>query len=301
MRPEEIAESLELMRSKELLIESSREYRIGLKIKNALDDIKHLRFIKLFSREINYRRRDKYNTRSIVQADDYAYGDYPDERKRFVVYSCITGGYDTIQEPLFRDQSIDYVLFTDNTEINSQHWQIRPVPEKLAGMNNIFVNRYIKFHPAELFPEYDYSVYVDGNIVVISDVRNMINRLNDSTGLALHRHSSRRCIYKEAKVCRIARKGDPEKMDAQMKKYREEGMPADFGMFEGNIILSDLKNPESEKLLSAWWDEFKASESMRDQISLPYVIWKSGYKFSDIGFLGGSMFKNPKFRKADHS
>ena len=80
-----------------------------------------------------------------------------------------------------------------------------------------------------------------------------------------------------------------------------EGMPEHFGMYEANIILSDLHNPESQKLLSAWWEEFLASESMRDQVALPYVIWKSGHRCEEVGFLGGSMFRNPKFKKVEHS
>lgn len=301
MKTSEIAEALETMRSDELKLKSSREYRIGVKISNALQDLKHFRFGKMISREIRYRKIAKYSTRCSVGSEDYNYGEYPDDGKRFVVYSCITGGYDKIQESIYHCPSIDYVLFTDNPNISSKCWQIRPIPKHISDMNNILVNRYIKFHPAELFPEYDYSVYIDGNIVVISDVRNMINRLNDSTGLAFHHHDSRICIYKEVKVCKIAKRGDPQKMDAQMKKYREEGMPEDFGMYEANIILSDLKNSESKKILSAWWDEFRSSESMRDQIALPYIIWKSGHKYEDIGFLGGSMFRNPKFRKVEHS
>ena len=34
---------------------------------------------------------------------------------------------------------------------------------------------------------------------------------------------------------------------------------------------------------------------MRDQIALPYVMWKNGYSFEDVGLLGDNVFKNPVF------
>ena len=38
------------------------------------------------------------------------------------------------------------------------------------------------------------------------------------------------------------------------------------------------------------------SGSGRDQLALPYIIWKLGYHMSDIGSLGNNLFLNPKFR-----
>ncbi len=301
MTDKETAAALEALRCSELQLQASREYRIGLKICRAIQDLRHLHFGRMLSREIRCRRMARYSVRTAVGEQDYIYGDYPQDSQKFVVYTCITGGYDHIQEPLYTSPCIDYVLLTDNDRLASKHWRICPIPQQTAGMNPILVNRYVKFHPAELFPQYDYAVYVDGNIQVLSDVRNMVNRLHDSTGLALHRHDSRDCLYKEVQVCKMVKRGNPEKLTAQMEKYRQEGMPEHFGMYEANIILSDLHNPESQKLLSAWWEEFLASESMRDQVALPYVIWKSGHRCEEVGFLGGSMFRNPKFKKVEHS
>lgn len=302
MNSENLAAVLEYMRLQEIELINSREYRMGIKAKRAFDDIRHFHFLAFLKREIKFRKIAHYSLRKIAPENNFKYGEYPKEEKRFVVYTCITGGYDNLQDPIYTHHNIDYVAFTDNQNLKSDVWEIRPIPEKIKKLdNNILINRYFKFNPFDVFEGYDYSLYVDGNILVISDVRNMINRINDTTGLAFHRHSSRNCIYKEAEVCRIEKRGNYKKIQEQLKEYKKLGFPPEFGLYEANIILVDLHNPCAKQVLTSWWDEFKGSKSFRDQIALPYVVWKCGFKFDDVGNLGINMHNNPKFKKVSHS
>lgn len=301
MNYEDVANAMEIMREKQIKLLNSREYRIGIKISRAITDFKNHNFLAMFQREIGYKRIAKFNCCKEIPSDNFRYGKYPDLQKKFVVYTCITGGYDIIQEPLYIHPSIDYILYTDNQNCKSSVWQIRPIKDEVARLgDNILINRFYKFNPQNLFDQYDYSLYLDGNIRVISDIRNMVNRLNNTLGLALHRHSSRNCIYKEAEVCRIEKKGNYDLILKQLEKYRREGFPENFGLYEANVILSDLKNSNANIVFSSWWKEFLNSKSFRDQISLPYIIWKCGYKFEDIGNLGINMHNNPKLEKVTH-
>ena len=46
-----------------------------------------------------------------------------------VVYTCITGAYDTLRQPLATRPDWDYICFTDNSSEKSDGvWQLRPVP-----------------------------------------------------------------------------------------------------------------------------------------------------------------------------
>lgn len=297
----EIANTLEYMRRKQINLVNSKEYRLGIKAIRFINDIKTHKIFTAIKREIKYRQIAKYNYKVDIPMDNFIYGDYPPCKKKFIVYTCVTGGYDTIQEPLYNHPSIDYVLFTDNPNLTSSVWNIRQIPDYIANLNNnILINRYIKLNPHNLFNGYDYSLYVDGNIIIVSDIRNMINRINDITGLALHRHSSRRCIYKEAEVCKIEHRGNYRLILEQIRKYQNEGFPDDFGLYEATVILTDLSKQTSKDILNKWWTEFLNSKSFRDQIALPYVIWKYGYKFDDIGNLGINLHNSPKFEKVIH-
>ena len=217
----------------------------------------------------------------------------PTGNPRIIAYTCITGNYDCPQPPLINPDGITYRTFTDAN-----------IPTKIAercGHDPILTNRYLKFHPHELFnDEYDYAIYLDGNIRSISDLRQLIPAVSQKTGLALHRHRSRDDLYNEAEVCVLEQRGDPQKINQQITRYRSDGFPKAFGLYECSVIVSDLKNSTASKLLDDWWQEFQETGSKRDQLALPYVIWKNGYEFNDVSTLGNNVYKNPLFRITRH-
>ncbi len=304
MFDKEVAVSLETLRQDELKLINSKEYRVGNKILMAVRDLKRMNIVGLLRRELKYRKIARYNYNSNLKnnALDFDYGEYPGEDTKFTVYTCITGGYDLLLDPLYKNDNIKYVAFTDSGNFRSNVWNVVQIPKEILKIgNNILINRFYKFHPHELFPDSDYALYLDGNLEVISDIRNMINRINPKTGLAFHRHNSRNCIYREAEVCRIEGRGNYSKIQNQLKAYRNYGFPEEYGLYEANIILTDIKNNEAKTILDSWWKEFNEYGSYRDQIALPYAVWKCGYKFEDIGNLGLNMHQNPKFKKISHN
>ena len=44
--------------------------------------------------------------------------------KKICVYSCITGNYDNIIDYKTKDKNIDYILFTNDSSIKSDFWNI---------------------------------------------------------------------------------------------------------------------------------------------------------------------------------
>ena len=303
MSDDNISKSLELLRNENLEIKNSKEYRVGYKIVWFLDSIKKFKLFKFIKQHILLKKVAKFNANIPHSKSDYDYGELKSEElnKKFVVYSCITGNYDNIEEPLFLNKNIDYILFTDNLNIKSKNWIIKPIPKDIQKLNNnVLINRYIKFKPHEIFSKYDYSLYVDGNMQVISDIRNMIHRINNKSGLAFHYHNSRNCAYDEAKVCLLTKKGNADSIKKMMATFQKNGFPSKFGLYEANIILCDLKNKNASTILNLWWDEFMLSNAYRDQLILPYAVWKLNFKFQDIGCLGHNVNKNPKFKKLLH-
>ena len=71
-------------------------------------------------------------------------------------------------------------------------------------------------------------------------------------------------------------------------------------MLEATVIIFNLKSQECQKLMSEWWKEFLNSDSKRDQIALPYILWKNKNQISDVGYLGNNVYKNPKFQVESH-
>lgn len=227
------------------------------------------------------------------------------EQKRIVVYTCVLGGYDRVPRHLVKFENVDYVLLTDEPERYSglsDQYKIQKLSDELLSKGNILANRYVKFHPADLFKgRYDYAIYMDGNLRVMADIRKMIRRVPADSGLAMHNHRERDDIYSEAEVCRLLRRGNPEKIEKQMMLYRNNGFPSHYGMNEATVIVSDLNNPKAEELLDLWWKEFIRSESFRDQLAWPFVLWENNIPIEEIGNLGNDIYKNPLIEICRHA
>lgn len=219
------------------------------------------------------------------------------ETPKIAVYTCILGGYDHAVQHLPDFDNADYILLTDDParyEDLKDRFIIQKLPDEILEKGNILGNRYVKMHPHELFEDdYDYAIYMDGNVRVMADIRKMIRRVPEGTGIAMHNHRERDDIYSEAESCKLLRRGDPEKIDRQMSRYRSAGFPAHFGMNECTVIVTDMKNSNAKTLMNLWWEEFTKSESFRDQLAWPFMLWENGYLIEDIGNLGNDIYRNP--------
>lgn len=227
------------------------------------------------------------------------------DNKKVAVYTCIVNNYDAPQEPIYYDDNIDYIMYTDQVEIVGKEvkgWACRKIPDQLCSMNYTEINRYIKLHPFEFFSnKYDVSIYVDGNVKILSNVQSWNTLICKSAGIAIHKHSRRKCIYEEIDACIFFGKGNTKKLRELIDKYKRERFPEGYGLLECNILVTDMKSETAKNIYNEWWDELIISKCGRDQVILPYVCWKNGIKIDDIGTLGFNVYKNKKIRVCGHN
>lgn len=293
---EELIKKIEELNLEIIDLKNSSEYKIGSDIVKA----KKTNIFKTIKKIIDRKKVAKYNAHSELDNGYNTSETILSEKPKVAIYSCVTNGYDNIKEPFIKMENTDYYLFTDSDNITSGKWNIKQLTKETEKFEGALKNRYIKMHPYELFKEYDYAIYIDGNVKVMSDLTELVNSINEKTGISMHRHKLRNCIYDEIKVCKIRHKGNYEKLKEQAERYKKEGFPEKFGMLEATIIVTDLKNENGKMIYKNWWDELISSESLRDQISLPYILWKNNLQIQDIGNLGNNLYKNPKFRVGIH-
>jgi hypothetical protein len=299
-------ELIEKLNTDYLKMCNSEEYSRGQKSVYISKLLKQFKIKKIIGYLYNLRRitKTKKYSSNFLHDNDVVYNNDIKTDKKIVVYTCITGKYDNLVDPEFFDKNITYIAFCDDKKIvSSTKWIVKDIPDNIKSLNdNLLVNRYIKMHPDELFrgDNFDYSIYVDGNIKIYSYLTPFISCVSNKTGLAMHRHSLRNCIYKEYKACKLLKKGNHKMLKEQVAKYKNEGFPSEYGMFECAVIVKDLKNGNGSAILDAWWEDFKKAKSLRDQVSIPYVLWKLGYKVEDIGLLGYNIYYNPKLRILNH-
>jgi len=211
-----------------------------------------------------------------------------------VIYTCITGGYDKLEDPKVISEGFDYICFTD-TPFESKIWQMRPIPSELDYLSNVKRQRNIKINPHKYLSEYDFSVWVDGNYIFKGDVNKYIEKYcnKEDISIFIGKHPTRRCIYEEAKAVIKIKKDTSENVNKQMSVYKKEGFPKNYGLVQSNIIFRYHNNEDCIRLMEAWWKEVE-QYSHRDQLSFNYAVWKN--PDVKIEYLDKSVFNNEYFK-----
>ncbi|MCD7724853.1 MAG: DUF616 domain-containing protein [Clostridiales bacterium] len=198
-------------------------------------------------------------------------GRYDISGKRMVIYTGIFGDYDTLKEPLVKEDNVTYVCFTDQRKLQSNVWEIRYI-DRYEEMPQRKV-RYYKCNPHKFFEQYDISVWVDANMQIKKPIRDFVVKYMGSTGILLMPHTERDCIYEEAAANIMLKKASNIEIIKQVSRYLEEGYPEENGLYLGGFIVREHNRKEIKDCMEDWYREI-CTHSYRDQISLPYVFWK---------------------------
>jgi len=221
---------------------------------------------------------------------------------RLVIYTCIINGYDHLADPLFCSPNIHYVAFTDDPSFTSTFWETRPLPEIIRNYTPGMANRYLKFHPFDFFCDsYDAAIYVDGNVQIVQDPMPLAYLVSSNIGIGVHKHCLRKDVYDEAYACLGAKRGKKKAIARLMRRYRNEGFPKGFGLFECTIIVYNLHNQNGKRIAHRVFTELVNSDCGRDQLILPYVIWRQGVPPDDVCRLGNNVWLNPFLHIATHA
>ncbi len=241
----------------------------------------------------------RYSKRQMSQKNQITTPNYFSTEK-VAVYTVITGDYDNVLEPYCKPDNCDYFLYTDKDFNDSAStWKKRELPSCLDGLSDVVKNRYLKMHPHELFGEYNYSVYVDGNIQIFTDLTEYINRLGP-IGIGTHLHPDRQCVYKELETVLALGKETRDNAERHADHLERTGMPHNYGLLECNVIARAHHNKICVRIMEQWWQEFM-EYSKRDQVSLPHVLYQNDIQVNEVGVLGENVRVNPSFRIFGHT
>lgn len=195
-----------------------------------------------------------------------------------VFYTCITDDYDDLSQIKgysYINPEWDYVCFTDNESYIRQKrygiWEIRPL--QFSDLDNARNNRYHKILVHKVFPEYEQSVYIDGNINIRTPYLFEQIQLKDST-LIQPIQCCGYCLYKDIDWA-MKRECDTEALKKQLEIFRRDGFPENYGLFENNLIYRRHHDPIIVDIMEKWW-KWVCDYCRRDQSSLMYELWKHG-------------------------
>jgi len=204
------------------------------------------------------------------------------------VYTAIFGDYDILKEPIYTDNNIKYICFTD-TKYKSKVWDVRvvertePTPRRDARKIKVLSHEYI---------DTPVSLWIDGGRMVIKNPVPYVKEALKKADLLAGVHGKRDCIYDEARRCIKAGKGNHLEISQQMLRYLAEDYPEHNGLINSTVLIRRI-TPELIQLEKDWWYEIK-NGCVRDQVSFNYVAWKNNFNYSFVkwrNFVGAGKHK----------
>ncbi len=209
----------------------------------------------------------------LIEADDRP--TYPAiKKKKIAVYSAITGGYESFIKPLIIDPNIDYFLFTDTPEKFDPDWAT-VIEMPYIAHTPVRTARYAKTHPHFWFPDYDYAIWMDANVLPTTSLYQFIDKIEGTEHhAAFISHPLRFNCLEEGHELIKFKIDDQKIIEEQLARYGK--MPEVFQqeLIETNFFVCRPKLEVTRKFMTHWWSELN-NYSHRDQLSIAYALTKS--------------------------
>lgn len=190
---------------------------------------------------------------------------------KLAVYTAIAGDYDDLIEPIYLNPDCDYICFTDNPRLQSTRWEIRPLP--FVQISPRLKAKMPKLLPHLFLSDYQASVWVDANIQIRGDIKQLADSVLKEKPMAVFSHPENRpSVYEEAMECIRRGKDDPQVIVKQMEWYAAQGLPAKPIPACG-ILFRRHFDPAVVVAMEQWWLQVNQFSS-RDQLSFAYVVEK---------------------------
>jgi hypothetical protein len=215
---------------------------------------------------------------------------------RIVVVSAILERRDNgCEVPRLHDVD-DYVMFTDGRA--PQGWRRVSIgsdgdPRQTA--------RRIKTLALELDETAgaDIVVWIDGRIKPTGKaLRPLLVEALKDVDIAAYPHPWRACAYAEAHECARLDRAPADALQRQTAAYEAEGFPRNAGLLN-TMVVARRRTDQMVEFGRAWWSEIQ-KHTQRDQVSLPYLLWKHGVRCGRIGADVYRKQSNPHFERGLH-
>ena len=200
-----------------------------------------------------------------------------------IIYTVITGSYDSIKQPRVIETGVEYILFTNNREIREAGvWKVVQIlseewPGRTARENNILLSRKVKMLPHEYLPEgAEWSIYIDADMVIKRPLTELLNNLHSKTLFAACRHSYCKSVQEEIEDLLSKNMVQLEQVQHQWNKYKEWGFRDDLGISENGLLIRKHNNQHVQSLMQLWWSEYQQG-CLRDQVSLMPCMYKEDF------------------------
>jgi len=211
------------------------------------------------------------------------------------VVTGVYGGYDPLRGLPADHGFDDAVVVTDDPSLCGDGWRVVVAPR--VGEHPRLAAKLPKMMPW-LFTDCEAAVWVDASFEVLNGrLAALASMMLGQHRMVVFRHpDDRGCYLREARFCQDWVKYRDWPLREQVRAYQAEGMPEGWGLFACGVVGWRV-DAVSRMMGLRWWSE-NARWSIQDQVSLPYLVWSSGW---DVGLWPMHEFMNPVLRYHHHA
>lgn len=179
-------------------------------------------------------------------------------------------------------QSYWAVQQSDRHTIEYRRYDDASFPYRTYSLTDALKSKFIKMLSHELNPGFDIYVWMDSTFSMYrTDTIDRLVQELKGCNLCLFHHAERSSIRDEARKIekfvqegfhRMVRRAEAEPIAEQVEAYLKDETFTDDKLFYGGVFLYTKELVEEpDNMMKAWYYEV-CRHSIRDQISLPYVI-----------------------------
>tara|TARA_B110000438_G_scaffold242538_1_gene242136 strand:- start:1243 stop:2001 length:759 start_codon:yes stop_codon:yes gene_type:complete len=197
--------------------------------------------------------------------------------EKVIIYTGLFDDYDKLSKPIFINENIEYICFTNSKKLKSKHWKIIFINEEGSGS---YLNRKVKMLPHIYLKEYKRSIYIDANVVLICNPYKLWLYLTNNNFI-LFEHPNKHTFLDEIKI-NYKNKNINKIIYNQL--FLDHSNYIFFNILSMDIISVNrilVRNHNSKdviKLMECWWHDFSKLKINRDQIILPYLLVKKNFE-----------------------
>lgn len=221
--------------------------------------------------------------------------------KKLAVYFYLTNNINNKPWPeiSITNPEMDYFMFTDDhNHIPDKRWNVVYIDAENDIYSKEDMNKKFKWNPFEFFEgKYEYSLYCDSKIKLVGDPMKCLDEYKDKLkiGFTCHKYGhikntkyidNIKDVYKHADYILDVKVGHLDNIKKLKEDYKKDGFPENTGVVETAVILTNLNSKLAKRIQGEIFTEYINRNTKRDQLVVPYVLWKNNIPVDDVELFG---------------
>lgn len=217
--------------------------------------------------------------------------------RSFCVYTALFGEYDELRSPTYMPAGVKFICFSDRAR-DVAGWEVRIIDLDLKSP--AMKNRLLKLLPYDYLEDFDCSLYIDANVVLLADPLAVYHRWLEGKPFVAWSHPDRSGVYEEIEAILVGLRHSPAALLDQHRYFRESTVPERTGLIDASFLWRDHRDAGVRRLMEEAWEFLVRFGCHRDQPALGYLMWRSGVRPDVLPDSLGTSRENDFFCRLPH-